>query len=58
MLINLDLCGGESGKLFVLAAAILSLGGVYWLVRDRKVRDSQWFISQFGEVVRLWQPPQ
>jgi uncharacterized membrane protein (DUF373 family) len=40
-LIILDLGGGESGELFALAAAILSLGGVYWLVRDREVRDSQ-----------------
>jgi uncharacterized membrane protein (DUF373 family) len=33
-LIVLDLTSGGSGELFALAAAILALGGVYWLVRD------------------------
>jgi uncharacterized membrane protein (DUF373 family) len=39
-LIILDLASGESGELFALAAAILALGGVYWLVRDRETRDA------------------
>ncbi len=34
-LILLDLARGGSGELFALAAAILALGAVYWLVRDR-----------------------
>jgi uncharacterized membrane protein (DUF373 family) len=33
-LIVFDLAPGGSGELFALAAAILALGGVYWLVRD------------------------
>jgi uncharacterized membrane protein (DUF373 family) len=39
-LIILDLASGESGELFALAAAILALGGVYWLVRDDGARDA------------------
>jgi uncharacterized membrane protein (DUF373 family) len=39
-LIILDLASGEAGELFALAAAILALGGVYWLVRDRDGRDA------------------
>ena len=39
-LIILDLASGESGELFALAAAILALGGVYWLVRDDDARDA------------------
>jgi uncharacterized membrane protein (DUF373 family) len=39
-LIILDLAGGEAVELFALAAAILALGGVYWLVRDRETRDA------------------
>ncbi len=39
-LIILDLASGESGELFALAAAILALGAVYWLVRDRESRDA------------------
>jgi uncharacterized membrane protein (DUF373 family) len=39
-LIILDLAGGEAVELFALAAAILALGGVYWLVRDREIRDA------------------
>jgi uncharacterized membrane protein (DUF373 family) len=39
-LIILDLASGESGELFALAAAILALGGLYWLVRDRDGRDA------------------
>jgi uncharacterized membrane protein (DUF373 family) len=37
-LIILDLGIGESVELFALAAAILALGGVYWLVMDREIR--------------------
>ena len=33
-LIIFDLTSGGSGELFALAATILALGGVYWLVRD------------------------
>ena len=40
-LIILDLGGGETVALFALAAAILALGGVYWLVRDRAAQDSK-----------------
>ena len=39
-LIILDLASGEPGELFALAAAILALGGVYWLVRDDDARDA------------------
>jgi uncharacterized membrane protein (DUF373 family) len=39
-LIILDLASGEAGELFALAAAILALGGVHWLVRDRDARDA------------------
>ena len=39
-LIIFDLAGGEAVELFALAAAILALGGVYWLVRDRDKRDA------------------
>ena len=39
-LIVFDLTSGGSGELFALAAAILALGGVYWLVRDIDKRDS------------------
>jgi uncharacterized membrane protein (DUF373 family) len=40
-LIILDLATTDALQLFALAAAILSLGGVYWLVReqDRLARD-------------------
>jgi uncharacterized membrane protein (DUF373 family) len=37
-LIILDLAVTEAAQLFALAAAILSLGGVYWLVRDQDRR--------------------
>ena len=40
-LIILDLGGGETVALFALAAAILALGGVYRLVRDREAQDSK-----------------
>ena len=39
-LIIFDLTSGGSGELFALAAAILALGGVYWLVRDVDKRGS------------------
>ena len=39
-LIIFDLAGGEAVELFALAAAILALGGVYWLVRDRETRGA------------------
>ncbi|MGC9269317.1 phosphate-starvation-inducible PsiE family protein [Acidiphilium sp.] len=38
-LIILDLGKGESLQLFALSAAFLSLGAVYWLVRDQDRRD-------------------
>ena len=34
-LMILDLASTESSQLFALAAAILALGAVYWLVRDQ-----------------------
>lgn len=39
-LILLDLASGGAGELFALAAAILALGAVYWLVRDRVPSDA------------------
>jgi uncharacterized membrane protein (DUF373 family) len=39
-LILLDLTTGGAGELFALAAAILALGAVYWLVRDRVPSDA------------------
>jgi uncharacterized membrane protein (DUF373 family) len=39
-LIIFDLTSGGSGELFALAATILALGGVYWLVRDVDKRGS------------------
>lgn len=38
-LIILDLAHTEAAQLFALAAAILALGGAYWLVRDRDRRQ-------------------
>lgn len=38
-LIILDLGRGEAASLFALSAAFLSLGVVYWLVRDQDRRD-------------------
>jgi uncharacterized membrane protein (DUF373 family) len=38
-LIILDLSQTEALQLFALSAAILALGGVYWLVRDQDRRD-------------------
>ncbi|WP_088347012.1 MULTISPECIES: phosphate-starvation-inducible PsiE family protein [Rhodomicrobium] len=37
-LIILDLSSAEAGKIFALSAAMLSLGVVYWLVRDQDRR--------------------
>ncbi len=39
-LILLDLATGGAGELFALAAAILALGAVYWLFRDRPPADA------------------
>lgn len=39
-LIILDLKHTEAFQLLALAASILALGGVYWLVRDRDQRDA------------------
>ena len=38
-LLILDLATTEALQLFALAAAILALGGVYWLVRDQDKRE-------------------
>ena len=38
-LIILDLSSTEAVQLFALAAAILALGGVYWLIRDQDRRE-------------------
>jgi uncharacterized membrane protein (DUF373 family) len=38
-LLILDLATTEALQLFALAAAILALGGVYWLVRDQDRRE-------------------
>jgi uncharacterized membrane protein (DUF373 family) len=40
-LIILDLPHTEAVHLFALAAAVLALGGVYWLVCDRDERDAK-----------------
>jgi uncharacterized membrane protein (DUF373 family) len=40
-LIILDLPHTEAVHLFALAAAVLALGGVYWLVCDRDERDGK-----------------
>jgi uncharacterized membrane protein (DUF373 family) len=39
--IILDLGQTEAGKLFALAAAMLALGVVYWLVRDQDRREAE-----------------
>lgn len=39
-LIILDVSQTDAMQLFALAAAILALGGAYWLVRDRRRRES------------------
>jgi uncharacterized membrane protein (DUF373 family) len=38
-LLILDVAGTDAAHLFALAAAILALGGVYWLVRDQDQRE-------------------
>jgi uncharacterized membrane protein (DUF373 family) len=38
-LIILDISTGDAPQLFALAVATLSLGGVYWLVRDQDRRE-------------------
>jgi uncharacterized membrane protein (DUF373 family) len=38
-LMILDLTGVDASQLFALALTILSLGGVYWLVRDQDRRE-------------------
>jgi uncharacterized membrane protein (DUF373 family) len=38
-LIILDISTGDAPQLFALAVATLSLGGVYWLVRDHDRRE-------------------
>jgi uncharacterized membrane protein (DUF373 family) len=38
-LVIIDLHGTEALQIFALAAAIFSLGAVYWLVRDQDRRD-------------------
>ena len=72
-LMILDLASTESSQLFALAAAILALGAVYWLVRDqdrsiehdqpaqhRKRRDNRPLrvISRSGRVEDASAPPQ
>lgn len=39
-LMILDLATTDAPELFALAAAVLSLGGVFWLVRDQDRRDT------------------
>jgi uncharacterized membrane protein (DUF373 family) len=39
-LIILDLATTEAAQLFALAAAVLALGGVYWLVREQDRRSA------------------
>lgn len=38
-LIILDMSSTNASQLFALAAAILALGGVYWLIRDQDSRE-------------------
>ena len=40
-LIILDISPGDAPQLLALAVAILSLGGVYWLVRDQDRREQE-----------------
>ena len=40
-LIILDILPGEAPQLLALAIATLSLGGVYWLVRDQDRRERE-----------------
>ena len=39
VLMIIDLSASDAMHLFALAAAILALGGVYWLVRDQERRE-------------------
>jgi uncharacterized membrane protein (DUF373 family) len=39
--IILDIAATDSMQLFGLAAAVLALGAVYWLVRDQDVRPAE-----------------
>jgi uncharacterized membrane protein (DUF373 family) len=39
-LIILDISTGDAPQLFALSVATLSLGGVYWLVRDQDRRSA------------------
>ena len=41
-LIILDLATTDAQHLLALAAAILALGAVYWLVRDQDRRERAW----------------
>jgi uncharacterized membrane protein (DUF373 family) len=38
-LMLVDLSATDAGEIFALAAAILALGAVYWLVRDQDRRE-------------------
>ena len=38
-LMILDLTSVDASQLFALAATVLALGGVYWLVRDQDRRE-------------------
>jgi uncharacterized membrane protein (DUF373 family) len=38
-LMILDLAAADAAEIFALATAVLSLGGVFWLVRDQDRRD-------------------
>jgi uncharacterized membrane protein (DUF373 family) len=49
--IILDLREGSVGELFALAAAILALGLVYWLVRDQDRRGPVPALNATGETV-------
>jgi uncharacterized membrane protein (DUF373 family) len=40
-LIIIDISPGEASQLLVLAAATLSLGGVYWLIREHDRRERE-----------------
>jgi uncharacterized membrane protein (DUF373 family) len=55
--IILDLREGSVGELIALAAAILSLGLVYWLVRDQDRRGSLPTINAPGATAEPTSPP-
>ena len=42
-LMILDPTGVDASQLFALAATIMALGGVYWLVRDQDLRERKEF---------------